>query len=281
MGKKKDISSVMQMKIVTLLDEGYTLREVASNVGVNATTCMPIKRRFQETGRLKKRVGSSGIRKTTKRQDRALKRIAKQNRKLPFRKLAGLWSAQCNKQISHETVRVRFGELGLKRRKPKRKPLLTTRHKHLRLQFARAHADWTFENWSRVIFSDEKKFNVTSNDSGLFISMEKGEENLPECITETKKFSDSAMLWGCCSARGPGRLHIVENTLNQHGYLEILRGPLILTSQDQFRNENFIFQQDNASCHKARSITTFLRENHITTLNWPPNSPDLNPIENI
>ena len=38
--------------------------------------------------------------------------------------------------------------------------------------------------------------------------------------------------------------------------------------------------QDGAPCHRAKVTTNFLREN-IAVLEWPGNSPDLNPIENL
>ena len=42
---------------------------------------------------------------------------------------------------------------------------------------------------------------------------------------------------------------------------------------------DLVFQHDNAPCHTARSIRTFLQENGLKTLDWPPQSPDLSPIE--
>ncbi|GFU49434.1 putative transposase like protein [Trichonephila clavipes] len=39
--------------------------------------------------------------------------------------------------------------------------------------------------------------------------------------------------------------------------------------------------QDGALCHTARSIKAFLAEQNIPLLDWPGNSPDMNPIENI
>ena len=40
------------------------------------------------------------------------------------------------------------------------------------------------------------------------------------------------------------------------------------------------FQHDSAPCHTARSIKTYLANKGIPTIDWPGNSPDLNPIEN-
>ena len=43
----------------------------------------------------------------------------------------------------------------------------------------------------------------------------------------------------------------------------------------------FIFMQDNATCHKAKPVLEFLKENHVPVMDWPPQSSDLNPIENL
>jgi transposase len=41
------------------------------------------------------------------------------------------------------------------------------------------------------------------------------------------------------------------------------------------------FRQDGAPCHKSKKITDFLKENKLQVIDWPGNSPDLNPIEKV
>ena len=43
-----------------------------------------------------------------------------------------------------------------------------------------------------------------------------------------------------------------------------------------------LFQQDNASCHKAKMAQEWFEEhNEFEVLTWLPNSPNLNPIEHL
>ncbi len=56
----------------------------------------------------------------------------------------------------------------------------------------------------------------------------------------------------------------------------------MLPSADQlFKDADFIFQQDLAPAHTAKSTKSWLNDHGVGVLDWPANSPDLNPIENI
>ena len=39
--------------------------------------------------------------------------------------------------------------------------------------------------------------------------------------------------------------------------------------------------QDNAPCHKAKTVLSFLEKEGIAVMKWPPQSPDINPIANV
>jgi len=65
--------------------------------------------------------------------------------------------------------------------------------------------------------------------------------------------------------------------MNAAAYIDILENHLEL---DGLYNRDFIFQDDNAPCHRARIVTGWIDE-RWDHLEWPPHSPDLSPIENV
>ena len=67
-------------------------------------------------------------------------------------------------------------------------------------------------------------------------------------------------------------------------YVKVLKTKLMPQLEEWSKSpsaEQLIFQQDNAPCHVAKSVKVFMKENRIQLLDWPGNSPDLNPIEHI
>lgn len=65
-----------------------------------------------------------------------------------------------------------------------------------------------------------------------------------------------------------------------HRYIDEILRPHVVELYQQF-GEEFILMQDNARPHVANVVMVFLADNFIQTLDWPPLSPDLNPIEHL
>jgi hypothetical protein len=97
-----------------------------------------------------------------------------------------------------------------------------------------------------------------------------------------RPFMQRLMFWGCICGDGPLALVPMDGTMNAMKYIDTLTTHLVPFLENQPLAQQYVFQQDNAPCHKANMTLTFFRENAIDVIkDWPPYSPDLNIIENI
>src|ERR1043165_5363919 len=88
------------------------------------------------------------------------------------------------------------------------------------------------------------------------------------------------MAWGGISLKGKTPLFCFTNIMDGPFYVSILQTQLLPSAQNMYRR-NWILQQDNDPKHTSHIAKDFIAENQIHALDWPSNSPDLNPIENV
>ena len=102
-------------------------------------------------------------------------------------------------------------------------------------------------------------------------------------VTPTYKFGGGhIMLWGCMTAKGVGGFCRIHSTMDAELYTEILEGELMDTvKQHKLDVKRVIFQQDNDPKHTSKRAQECLEKLGLKVLDWPPQSPDLNPIEHL
>ncbi|GMF36073.1 unnamed protein product [Phytophthora fragariaefolia] len=155
---------------------------------------------------------------------------------------------------------------------------LTAEHKLARREFAMEWLLYSKDVWPRVVFSDEKKWNLDGPDG-----YQRYWQNLRVPRRQTVRRQNgggSLMVWGGFSRGGKTEVAILVGKQNSNDYVYTLSEYMLPYVHMHFGLE-YIFQQDNASIHTSKRTAEFFEEQEVMVMKWPARSPDLNPIENL
>lgn len=272
------LSHDQRIGIATLHREGVGIQELARRYGVHRSNIYRLCRRLEDTGSTDDRRRSGRPRVSNVHDNRILRRMSVAQPNLVARDLRHRWSQEHGVEASTRTVARRLVEMGQYGRIAVRKPLLSARHRQRRLQFARQHLNWTVHQWRHVVFSDETPLHLIQNRQRRYVRRQRGATLQRGMTRPTVHSGCSRQVWGAFAADGTRVLHTIQGNVNADGYVHILTQHLLGLNLPQRR---MIFMHDNATPHTSRRTVRFLDENNIQLLPWPPQSPDLNPIENL
>jgi len=288
--KGKHLSDVDIGKILGLAKATMSQRKIATLMKTGLHTIQNILATYLfETfqGRNPRRIYP---RKTSEREDRYILRALQQNNDLPLRDITNKVALG----ISETTLRRRRSEAGLGSYIAAQKPGLTADHIRKRLEWAEKYKDWTIEDWKKVIWSDECSVWIGVNPRRQWVIRPPGERLNRKYVKKTFKGAHvKVMVWACFTGDRLGPMIICDDGgIGANEYEDILYDGLFSLIDDileppnsdtiRVADENtLLFMQDNAPCHKADCILEFLAENGVPVMVWPPQSPDLNPIENL
>ncbi len=275
MGKTADLTVVQKTIIDTLHKEGKPQTFIAKQAGCSQSAVSKhVNRKL--SGR--KKCGRK--RCTTNRENRSLMRIVKQNRFKNLGELHKEWTG-AGVKASRATTHRRVKEFGYRCRIPLVKPLLNHRQRQRCLTWAKEKKNWTVAQWSKVLFSDESKFCISFRNQGPRVWRKGGEAHNPSSMKSSVKFPQSVMIWGAMSSGGVGPLCSLKTNVTAPVYQEILEHFMLPSADQLFKDADFIFQQNLAPAHTAKSTKSWFNDHGIGVLDWPANSPNLNPIENL
>ena len=248
---------------------------------VSLSTIRNTWRRYQETGSIRYQTPAGRPRALTARQERSLVRNFSTTPGLSIRYVIGNQDRNpiAQRPISRRTLRRRLRRNGLRPRTTRQGMEVSLRNRDKRVKYAQDHLHWTESDWGRVVFTDECKLfpkrTVTS------VSWTNPQNPGPIPLEENlERFGVN--VWGFCRYDGTVGLVRFEGTMDQDKYLEILEDNIEeAMAPMRGRRGQLIFMHDNASFHTANSVRNWLAQNVNNILAFPPQSPDLSPIENI
>lgn len=141
-----------------------------------------------------------------------------------------------------------------------------------------------------IWFSDEKLFTVDApsnpQNDRLYVqpSVKKREVSASRLLRTRPTFSKSVMVSVAVSSMGCSQIHFLEPGVKINGeyYRNVVLKEMLLPDIRYVSGDCYVFQQDGAPAHRARDTVELLRTetpDFIAPNMWPPNSPDLNPVD--
>lgn len=277
----KPTSASQRSSVISLLENGYSTRQIQERTGLGKST----------VGRIKKEVDANkennpGGRpsKLTPRDKQSIIRQISTGKVDNAVQAAQFINSIIPDPVNAQTVRNALKEEGFYSATKKKVPLLKLSHRQRRLKFAQYHENWTVEDWKRVLWSDETKINRIGSDGKVYVWKQRGESISDRTTTPTVKHGggNNLMVWGCMGWNGVGKLVEVQGKMNADQYCEILDDGVVDSFEKlDIPEDERIFQQDNDPKHTSKKATKWFEDNDIQVLEWPAQSPDINPIEHL
>lgn len=273
----RKLTLVDKVKIITKLEDGYTIRGVAADLQLNKCTILNVKRKWETEGNLNRKRGTGLSRISTPEQDRLLVQYLREN---PFKVVRNA-IIETHFPGSRQTANRRVKESELRYRVAAKKIKLSEEHKQTRLLYALNHINYGPEFWETVIFSDEKNFQSANNKLAHVYRPRntRFEERYVNNNDRQGRFSIN--VWAWINYHGNGMCWKIDDRLTSRNYVHMLENIMLPSVLQIFPENNFVFQQDNCPIHTARIVSEWFQQNNVEVLQWVPKSADLNPIENV
>lgn len=280
-GRGHEWSEETKWRIITLWKyERKSFHSIAKALNVDRSNVRRLIKKYEETMSTKRKSGQGRKRKLTASEERKIKRRALAGKKA--KEITADYNAKhqndgkCETPLSEITVRRSLERSGLRYLTVKPQEELTRDQMEKRLAYAKAKRSF---DWKMVLFTDEKTFVVGASEEMAWQD--------PKDRKTRKKLTHPSKLhvWGGIGHFFKTDLHFFTENLNAKLLTSILNKrlpPNYSLDCPETLQGGWLFQQDNDPKHKARITTQLLDKIAPDRIrDHPPNSPDLNPIEDV
>lgn len=275
---RRHLTSGEMHEAVGMLRSGRSQADVARDFNVSRSVICRLWRRQCESGNPYEQHTCRG-RSTTSQQDHYIVLQARREPNLTARQLQSSLSTAENIYVSDQTIRNRLHEVGLHARRPLRCPAIRHGNRERRIAWCEIHKNWSEEQWSTVLFTDESRFGFHPDTRRTRVWRRSGSAERLRTVQEVHRYTGgTVMAWAGIMIGGRTSLVFPEGNLNAASYIDEVLEPVVLPFSSEIGPE-FIFMHDNARPHTARITNEWLEAQEIPVLPWPAQSPDLNPIE--
>lgn len=276
----KPLSKSLKQEIINKLNAGCSVRKTAQILPVSKSAVQRLRQKLKIE--VKTNVGGRP-RILNSTDTRRIVRYLATGEASTASHASALVRKDTGKLVSKWTVQRALHSTGFRAIEKKKKPLLSKKNIKARLEFVKRYEKWTTDDWSRVIWSDETKINRYCTDGRQWNWKREGEKmNVKDFIQTVKHGGGNVKVWGCMTVHGTGSLRKIDGIMRKETYLDILKTNLTDTIENMPVPENeIVFQHDNDPKHTAKIVKDWLHKQDFQVLQWPAQSPDLNPIENL
>ncbi|KAI6650104.1 hypothetical protein LOD99_6186 [Oopsacas minuta] len=250
----------------------HTVNQIAATLGVGRATVFRVQKTLKEGTNLlhKKGAGRPAILRNLIKH--SIAQYVRHDKKKTIRGIVTNLGEKSGTKVSKSTIGRCLQEMEYSKPWATLVPMLSEKNKLLRNEWGKKNENI---HWCHAVFADEASFWLKPGRVRLWTKRNR------KVIQPTTKHSVKLHIWVAFSSMGTFPLCFFRRNMDATFFVNILEWHLI-EQAEVFHGQKWFLIQDNDPKHTSRIAKAWMEKNmKKNQREWPSQSPELNPIENI